>query len=66
VSIKVRVRGRWLGGKGGGTIMEAPMASSSMTHGSSPFIAAKCRAVTPFSARLSMYLHSALGPSVRV
>ena len=38
------------------TIIEAPAASSAWTHASLPWTAAKCRAVTPFSARQSMYL----------
>lgn len=40
------------------TIMEAPPSSSRRTHSRLPFTAAKCRAVRPFSARLSIYLRT--------
>ena len=40
------------------TIIDAPASSSRRTHSKLPLTATKCRAVSPFSALLSMYLNS--------
>ena len=40
------------------TIIDAPASSSRRTHSKLPLTAARCKAVSPFSALLSMYLNS--------